>query len=88
MWRRSTAVEQHPAMVTAATVEPERELVEVAVELLAADAAMVGSQQPPPDEGRHAMHMGDTSFAGSPLALTFVTARSRPSGSSASPTPA
>ena len=43
-------VEQQPAAARAASVKAEGELVEVGVEMLGADSALVGAQQPAPEQ--------------------------------------
>ena len=49
------AVEEQADVAGAAAVEAERELVEVGVELVGLDGALVGAQQPSFEEGGDAM---------------------------------
>ena len=50
------AVEEQAATPRAATVEAEGELVEVSIEVLVADATLVGAQQPTLEKARDAVH--------------------------------
>ena len=49
------AVEQLSGMARTATVEAERELVEVVVEMGRAHGALMGAQEPPLEQGRDEM---------------------------------
>ena len=52
------AEEEFAAAAGSSPVEPERELVEVVVEMFVADRPLVGSHQPALEEGNHAMDPG------------------------------
>ncbi len=47
------AVEQFAAMFRGPTIEPEREFVEVIVEMLATDRTLMSAQQPPFEKRRY-----------------------------------
>ena len=57
-WRRShgllnQSIEEFGPAAGLASVESERELVEVIIQMLAGDSTLVGAQQPPLQQGRH-----------------------------------
>ena len=60
-WRRShgllnQSIEEFGPAAGLASVESERELVEVIIQMLAGDSTLVGAQQPPLQQGRHTVH--------------------------------
>jgi len=57
-------VEEKSTMVRPAAVEAEGELVQVVVELLVADSALVGAQQPPLEQARDAVDFGHQDMRG------------------------
>jgi hypothetical protein len=61
------AEEEQPAPSRAPTVESEAELVEVVVEVLVTDGALVGAEQPALQQGDHQVHPGQQ-LVGRPLA--------------------
>ena len=58
------AVEEQAAVVRAAAVEAERELIEVVVELLRADCALVGAEEPTFEQGGDAVDAGHRDVPG------------------------
>jgi hypothetical protein len=72
------AVEDHPPASGRSPVEPEHELVEVALEMTVINAALMGAEQPPLGQGSNPVHAGQQpagvlpAGAGGPLAASFV----------------
>jgi hypothetical protein len=71
-------VEDHPAAAGPAAVEPEHELVQVALQVRLVDRALMGAQQPPLGQRGDPVHGGQqlarvvAAGAGSPLAAPLV----------------
>ena len=72
------AVEDHPPASGRAPVEPEHELVEVALEMTVINAALMGAKQPPLRQRSDSVHAGQqpagvlAAGAGGSLAAPFV----------------
>jgi len=77
-------VEDHASAARAASVEPEDELVEVALQVRLVDRTLMRAQQPPLDQRRHTVDPGEqltgilAAGASGPLAARFVGVAAMP----------
>ena len=62
------AIKELSAMVRQSPVEAKRELIQILVEVLPGDSALVNPQEPPFEQGGHPMHTGQQGRGGLPTA--------------------